>query len=47
MLQEHMGESGMLTKKRVKFDKKDKEGRTWKNGKEYYHDTIGDLEVLT
>ena len=34
MLQKHMGDSGTLTKKKVKFDKKDKEDRTWKNGKE-------------
>ena len=39
MLQKHMGDSGMLTKKKVKFDKKDKEDRTWKNEKEYYRDT--------
>ena len=35
MLQKHMGDSGTLTKKKAKFDKKDKEDRTWKNGKEY------------
>ena len=35
MLQKHMGDSGMLTKKKVKFDKKNKADRTWKNGKEF------------
>ena len=44
MLQNHMGNSGTLTKKSVKFDKKDKEDRTWKNGKEYYRDAMKDLE---
>ena len=42
MLQKHMGDSGTLTKKKVNFDKKDKEDCTWKNGKEYYRDAIED-----
>ena len=32
MLQKHTGDSGTLTKKRVKFDKRDKAEQTWLNG---------------
>ena len=39
-----MSDSGTLTKKKVKFDKKDKAGCTWKNREEFYRDTIKDLE---
>ena len=44
MLQKHMVDSGTLTKKKVKFDKKDKDDRNWKNGKAYYRDAIKSLE---
>ena len=44
MLQKHMGDSGMLTKKKIKFDQEDKTDRTWKNGKEFYRDALEDLE---
>ena len=32
MLQKHIGDSGTLTKKRVKFNKRDKAEQTWLNG---------------
>ena len=43
-LQEHMGESGTLTKKKIKFRKKNKVDQTWTNGKDYYRDAIEDLK---
>ena len=39
-----MGDSGTLTRKRVKFDKKDKALKTGLHGKEYYRDALEDLE---
>ena len=44
MLQKHMGNSGTLTKKKIKFDKKAKPQRTWENGKEFYREALKDLE---
>ena len=44
MLQKHIGDSGTLTKKRVKFDKRDKAERTWLHGKEFYCGALEDLE---
>ena len=44
MLQNHMGDSGTLTKKRVKFDKRAKALKTWLHGKEFYRDALEDLE---
>ena len=44
MLQKHMGNSGTLTKKKIKFDKKAKLQRTWDNGKEFYREALEDLE---
>ncbi len=43
-LQKHMGASGMLTRKKIKFDKKPKTKRTWANGKEFYREALEDLE---
>ena len=44
MLQKHMGDSGTLIKKEIKFDKKDKADRTWKNGKELCREALEDLK---
>ena len=44
MLQKHMSDSGALTKKKVKYDKKPKPERAWANGKEFYCDALEDLE---
>ena len=44
MLQKHMGDSGTLTKKRVKFDKRDKAEKTWLHGKEFYRGALEDFE---
>ena len=43
-LQEHMGESGTLTKKKIKFSKKAKADQTWSNGKDFYQEAIEDLK---
>ena len=43
-LQEHMGESVTLTKKKIKFAKKPKQDQTWANGKDFYRDAIEDLK---
>ena len=39
-----MGDSGTLTKKRVKFDKRAKALKTWLHGKEFYRNALEDLE---
>ena len=44
MLKKHMGDSRTLTKKKNKFDKKDKADRTWANGKEFYRGALEDLK---
>ena len=44
MLQKHMGDSGTLTKKKTKFDKKDTADRTLANGKEFSCGALEDLE---
>ena len=44
MLQKHMGDSGTLTKKKIKFDKKPRADRTWANGKEFYREALEDIE---
>ena len=44
MLQKHMGASGTLTRKKVKFDKRDKAQKTWINGKLYYREALEDME---
>ena len=44
MLQKHMGATGTLTKKQVKFGRRDKARKTWALGKEFYREEIEDLE---
>merc|ERR1711966_600685 len=39
-----MGESGTLTKKKIKFAKKPLQDKTWANGKYFYRDAIEDLK---
>ena len=44
MLQKYMGDSGTLTKKKAKFDKKNKPDCAYNIGKKFYRDALEDLE---
>ena len=43
-LTQHMGKVAPLTKKKVKFKKKNATLRTWKLAKEYFRDLIEDMD---
>ena len=42
--EKNMGDSGILTKKKTKFNKKPKPEHTWANGKVFYREALEDIE---